>query len=186
MLLEKINNWAYESWYNIDTRGRNYSNGNYSTLPYSVIWKVLDRLALHPDDTFVDVGSGKGRVLCCVARTTACRIIGVESATKYCRVAVANAERMQHKYSRIEIFNIRAEAFDYKDATVLFFFCPVDVFTLDKTLQRIKETRQGAIRMAYVNLNPEWKAVFAKHDWLMQYDERVYRHPIGFYKGVKS
>ena len=51
--------------------------GRYSTIHYREIRRILDRLDLRPHDVFVDVGSGKGRVLS-VAVRYGCEVMGVE------------------------------------------------------------------------------------------------------------
>ena len=91
---------------------------HYSTMNYSTIHSILDQLALGPSDRFVDVGSGKGRVLCCAARYPVKQVVGVDLSEALCQVARENARRMRGRRAPISVETSVAQNFDYSAATV--------------------------------------------------------------------
>src|SRR5262245_17113716 len=93
-------------------------------MDYTSTWRVLRHLALQPSDVFVDVGCGKGRVLCCAARQPVAQVIGVDLSAELCREATENARRLRGRQAPIEVVNTFAQDFDYSEATVVYFFDP--------------------------------------------------------------
>jgi SAM-dependent methyltransferase len=89
--------------------------------------RLLRSLPVTPDDTFVDFGSGKGRVLHLAAQFPFRRVIGVELDAELNRVARANIERHHGRYACREILVVDADAERYvipDDVTVAYFYNP--------------------------------------------------------------
>src|SRR5690348_10833891 len=78
----RLGNIWWERRLGIETRGvvptRHADSVHYATMGYSSIWSILDQLELRRSDVFIDIGSGKGRVLCCAAQYVVDQVIGVE------------------------------------------------------------------------------------------------------------
>src|SRR4051812_36674945 len=72
----------YETYLGIDTRGLvrppTDEGVHYTPLPYPMIARMIDSLALQPDDVFVDIGCGKGRVVCCVCLHEIRKVVALE------------------------------------------------------------------------------------------------------------
>src|SRR3954470_21687653 len=130
----RLNNAYWEKRLGISTRGTvevdHFDSERYATLSYLLIWRILDHLALGPSDTFVDIGSGKGRVLCCAARYHVQQVVGVDLSEPFCATARENARRMRGRRAPISIHTAMANNFDYSAATVLFLFNPFGAATL--------------------------------------------------------
>jgi cyclopropane fatty-acyl-phospholipid synthase-like methyltransferase len=140
----------------------------YATMPYSDIRKALRLLALQQADVFVDIGSGKGRVLCCAARYQVAKVIGIDLSEPLCTQARANANRLRGRKAPIVVHNVRAQEFDYSRANVFFLFNPFGAETLDQVLTSIRNHTSGhAVRFAYAI--PVYAAVFGDHNWLERY-----------------
>jgi hypothetical protein len=138
---------------------------HYASMGYSTVRTILRHLNLQPSDVFVDIGSGKGRVLCCAARHPVRRVVGVELSEPLCRQARANAEHLRGRRAPIAVENAPADQFDYSAATVLFLFDPFGEATLAPVLKRIgEETRGHEVRVAYAN--PTHDTVFQDQPWL--------------------
>jgi hypothetical protein len=173
MIVRKLRNLAEEWRIGIATGGSEstrYRPGAvfYATVDYSETRRVLRRLALRPDDTFVDVGAGKGRALCLAARYRMQRAVGMECAPHLAEIARSNAARMRGKQTPIEVHTQAAEDFDYSAATVLYLFNPFEANILDLVLNKVAADRAGkALRLAFVMESPAQKAVFVKHKWLI-------------------
>ena len=143
----------------------------YSTLAYWGIFRVLDRLELRPDDVFVDLGCGKGRVVCSAAMRQAAKVMGVDIDERLCEMARGNADLMRHRQAPIEIINMPVQQFDYRDCTALFLFNPFGPGTLGAVLKSVIESLKvnpRAVRLAYVN--PRHDQVFADADGFERYE----------------
>jgi SAM-dependent methyltransferase len=151
---QRVNNMCCELQLGISTRGKEVAKlakpdaVHYATINYSAIHNVLRRLQLQQSDTFVDIGCGKGRVLCCAARHRCNEVIGIEYDEKFCAEARANSLQLRRRKAPISVHHGNAEQFDYSRATVL-------------------------LRIAFVT-PPEAQdaveAVFTGHAWLKRYD----------------
>jgi len=163
---------------NIETRGTAPSDRHgavyYATIAYPVIRSVLQRLNLQPDDTFIDVGCGKGRVLCLAARMQVARVIGVEYSPDLARMAERNLALLRGKLAPAEVAVTPAEEFDYSSATALYFFNPFEAEILDLVLGKMHADRGAKpLRLAFVMESPAQEAVFRKHQWLVRADHWV-------------
>ena len=174
-LFERLNNLRWETQLGISTRGivdvDKPDSLYYATINYSMIQSVLQHLSLGSSDTFVDVGCGKGRVLCCAARHPCKKVVGVDYSEDLCRLARTNLQRLRGRTAPVVVHKGVAEEFDYTEATALFFFNPFGATTLDAVLHKINhDTRQQNVRFVFVNASPEQDEVFARHTWLERYD----------------
>ena len=123
-------------------------------------WHVLPRalryLGVSDQDTFVDFGCGKGRVVHQAAKRPFRRVIGVEISPVLAEIArVGLAERAdQHRCPRVEI--VVSDAADFRvpdDFTIGYLFHPFKDATLDAVLRRIVESidrRPRLVRLIYV------------------------------------
>jgi SAM-dependent methyltransferase len=158
---------------------------DYGTMSYSTIWWILDHLALRPSDVFVDVGSGKGRVLCCAARYTVDQVIGVDLSEPLCAVARENARRLRGRRAPITVHQRLVNDFDYSSATVLFLFNPFGASTLGNLLEKISRDAKRGLRIAYAN--PQHDDVFERQEWLKpsgKWEAAKYGldHSVSFYR----
>jgi SAM-dependent methyltransferase len=156
---------------------------------YADTRRVLRALHLQPSDIFIDVGAGKGRVLCLAAQIRMRQVVGVEYSSELVRIAKQNIFRMRGKQTPVEICSQAAEDFDYSAATVLYFFAPFEPNVLDVVLCKLDVDRaERPLRLAFVNETPEHRAVFSSHDWLERYDRWVNSEgqPVALYRTIRS
>lgn len=187
---QKLSNLIWERRLDISTRGLapvdHPDAAHYATTSYASIDRTLRRLELQRSDVFVDIGSGKGRVLCCAARYPIRRVIGVDLSEEFNNEARANAKRARGLRTPIDVNTTAADEFDYSQCTVYYFFSPFGAETMHKVLAKIHSDR-GAhpVRMAYAN--PSHPEAFSEQSWLEQYDlwerdERRHEHAVAFYR----
>lgn len=163
---------------------------HYATMRYVTINRILDFLELQPSDTFVDIGSGKGRVLCCAARSELRAVIGIEFSKELCKVAETNAARMRGRKSPIAIHQMPAQEFNYSEETVFTLFNPFGAATLATVLGKLELSGKAyprGIRVVYAN--PEHEEVFARMKWLERYEywdkDRLHlEHSVSFYRSL--
>lgn len=154
----------------------------YTSVSYQANIAVLRHLSLEPDDVFVDVGCGKGRLACLAATWPIAKVIGIEISPALSEIARANARRLRIRRAPILIENCSAVDFDYRDATALMLFNPFGSKTMGAFVHRIGEAlleRPRPLRIAY--LNPVHESVLASTPWLERYD----RLPVSQWRGRK-
>jgi cyclopropane fatty-acyl-phospholipid synthase-like methyltransferase len=190
--VQRLSNLLWERRLDISTRGvvpvDHPDSVHYAAMNYASVNRVLDHLELAPSDVFVDIGSGKGRVLCCAARHRVARVVGVDLSAEFCEQARRNALRTRGRRSPIEVNNAFADEFDYSECTVYFLFSPFGEDTLRRVLAKIHKDRDGRpVRFAYAN--PGYPAAFADQAWLERYDfwdatSRGEEHSVAYYRSI--
>jgi cyclopropane fatty-acyl-phospholipid synthase-like methyltransferase len=139
-----------------------------------MIFMVLERLGLRPQDVFIDLGCGRGRVLCCAARHQVREVIGVEDMTELAKTAEANLRGMKGaRTARRRVICGKAQDFDCAGITAIFMYNPFGPRTLDQVLAKLKSSlahgpETQKFRLAYVN--PVYESVMARVGWLERYD----------------
>lgn len=139
----------------------------YQPLPYHAIERVLDRLQLGPDDALVDVGSGKGRVVCAAAQRNLRVIVGIEVDSSLHEAAERNLRRLRGARTPVQLQRRDAAACDFADATAICLCNPFGRETMASVLQRLHESLRlyrRRVRLAYVN--PVCTHQLAAQPWL--------------------
>jgi precorrin-6B methylase 2 len=161
--LLRVENALYERRLRVSTRGLyGFTSGDwigrehiyYGTVPYRGILRIMDALALGRSDVVVDLGCGKGRVLCCALLYDVTQVFGIEDTKELCEIARNNLRRMRGKRAPAKVINGKAEDFDYSQGTVFYMFHPFGSSTLSTVLSAIDRSLQDAwrfIRIVYVN-----------------------------------
>lgn len=196
----RVENALYERRLGISTHGLyNWSPGDWSNkehlfyyaTSYRRIFRILDALRLGPNDTFIDLGCGKGRVACCASFYPVREVIGIDDVPELCEVAEKNLSRVRGRLAPARILRGRAEQFDYAAGTVVYMFHPFGPQTLSAVLARVE---LGLLRnprdLRVVYVNPVHESVLWETDWLELYDRwpshrRLWTevlHPVSFWR----
>lgn len=109
------------------------SHSRYSPTPIRTILHVIAAAPVeHQDVTFVDFGSGKGRVLLAAADLPFKRVIGVEFSEYLCDMARANIEKYRASSQRCHDVEVRCtDARDFAIPADAAFFYLYEPFTED-------------------------------------------------------
>jgi SAM-dependent methyltransferase len=162
----------YFDWkYNVDTvtwvsqedliKENNISkySGHYQGTNACLIKSLFKRLNYAKDRAFVDLGSGKGRVLLLAQDYGFLSIKGIELSQKLCDISRKNIESFNAKTdltSRIALLNIDATTykFDKKDS-ILFMYNPFNGVVFEKVVQNLKHSLEDYPRkMTIIYMNP--------------------------------
>ncbi|WP_244928448.1 class I SAM-dependent methyltransferase [Nocardioides sp. W7] len=175
---ERLRNLGYDTLLRVETKGivqTNIPDGCHAaSADYAIVSAVLDDLDLRPDDVLVDIGCGKGRVICLAARRRLARVIGIDLSPEIVAVAAENVLRLRGARSPVDVVVADAVTYDYSDVTCAYLFNPFEHFVLDRVLAKIEADRAGApFRCAFVNLSDVQRETFEQHDWLRLTEERV-------------
>jgi tRNA1(Val) A37 N6-methylase TrmN6 len=113
-------------WYpsRCPTAEHDLKRGFYRPLPWGALSRILRQEDVGPDDTFLDLGAGKGRaVFLAAARYPFKRVIGVELSKDLSDVARANIDRLRDQLICQDVHIVNADVLDYEipdDVTVVF------------------------------------------------------------------
>ena len=189
--VNRLRNLAWERRLGISTRGvvtvEHPDAYHYASMGYAGIHRTLEALELVSEDVFVDIGCGKGRVLCCAARWPVAKVLGVDLSAEFCEEARENARRAKGLLAPVEVHTGLADEFDYAECSAYFLFSPFGAETMRNVLTKIHADRAGRpVRIAYVN--PAHPEVFDEQTWLERYDfwdrtQRHDEHSVAFYRG---
>lgn len=189
---------ATERWWRIDTTGRVEATTpegvHYTPLPYVIIFRILDHLELGPRDVFVDIGSGKGRVLCCAARRRLSRVVGIEPNEDLVRVARGNMSRLRGVRTPVDLVVAMADAYDFADATVVYLYNPFGYSAtaqVMETLARSHAANPRRLRVVYANPVHD-QAMLEQHRWLKKTvewpaaDFPGFGYPVSFWESLPT
>ncbi len=201
----------YDRTFNIDTGGINalkdipFDNPHrlqglrYEGMSMSAFRTILNRLRLKYERyTFIDYGSGKGRVLFLAAERPFKRIIGVEFAPQLHEVALRNIATYRNPAQRcLDIQVVCADAVEYEpppDPLVMFFYSPFKPPVFDLVLTTLKRSLDCQPRPAvliFFGRNPDSIRLFEQRwpsttrnlplpwDWSVRGDYKAYVTHVG-------
>jgi tRNA G46 methylase TrmB len=100
-------------------------DAGYEPMSYFALQRLLKQLLIVPGEVFVDIGCGRGRVVCVFARQRAiAKCVGVEYQVEYAKTAQKNAAKLRGRKAPICIVEGNAAEQNYDDATLIFLFNP--------------------------------------------------------------
>lgn len=99
--------------------------GRYKAAGWFTLRRILPPRKVGPDDVFLDIGSGMGRVVFqAAAHYPFRRVLGVELSEELTRVAQGNIDRNRHRLRSADVELFTADVVNYEvpdDVTVIFF-----------------------------------------------------------------
>lgn len=133
------------------------------------IARLVTREAQEPL-VFYDLGCGKGRPLCVMARHPFAKVVGIDVDPELCEIARRNARRLRGRVAPIEIVRADAASLDYSDGHVFFFFDSFWPPTLRAVLDSIERSLVRAPRrVTVIYYNAVHEAVLGTRPWLACY-----------------
>lgn len=164
----------------------------YAAMRYETINRILEFLKLRPSDILVDVGSGKGRVLCAAAQYRLQSVVGIELSKELCAIAGENIEKLRGRKSPIVIHNTLAQEYPFAEGTIFTLFNPFGPSTLNAVLKKLEQSIAATPRdVRVVYANPEHEDVLSQTRWLERYaywdkNETGLEHTVIFYRSVPT
>ena len=121
------------------------ATGSQSTC-YWALDKIFAGEAFDNNDSFIDVGCGKGRVLAYMQnKGYPCKLTGIELN----KDVAAYARKWAERYENITILNGNAFELDYNEYTVLFMARPFETEMFHKFIDQLEEKLTHKIRVFY-------------------------------------
>lgn len=140
-------------------------NSPYDASQWFPIRRALRKLEPGLQDVFVDLGSGKGRVLLIAGRLPYGRVVGADLDAELVRCANKNIQRAAGRLRAKEITSVTANVMHWEvpeDLSVVFMFNPFVGDTFHETIKRIL--------LSYDRKPRDLRIIYgfpAEHDWLV-------------------
>ncbi len=176
--------WWFDTTRRVDTSGfvgldkltlvgSNKKGHEYLAARPAVVRPILRSLPIrnHSEYTFVDLGSGKGRILFLAAEYGFRKVEGVEFALELHEAAVANIHRYRHSGQhrpRIESVNLDAADYEFpRDNLVVYLFNPFGANVMEKVMSNLAASIQEHPRhVIMVIVWPELAPLADRAPWL--------------------
>lgn len=152
-----------------------YSTKYMPTLPRT-FERIMEALDIRFEDyTFIDFGSGKGRILLLASKLSFKRVVGVELSPRLHEIAQRNVQIFRartQKHDNIELICSDATAYALPaENTVFYFFDPFELPIMSAVIENMRQSLQRhphKIFIAYVN--PTYSVAMDRSGFL----ERIY------------
>jgi len=105
--------------------------------------RVLSPREVGPDDAFLDIGAGKGRVVLQAARYRFRRVLGVELSPTLCEIATANVAARRRRLRCQDVVIVNDDATAYRvpdDVTVVYLYNPLRGPLFEAAIERLLES----------------------------------------------
>lgn len=177
----------------IAQRFENDATRDYQTRFMSANYLYLHRIAelvkpeVPGESVFYDLGCGKGRALCVMARYPFKKVVGVELRAELCESARDNAARLRGRVAPIEIVQGDATRPEFADGDVYFFYNPFGAPTFMKVLRNLERSlERDPRRLTLVYYNALHEEVLDACLWLERYHvlPTFSGVPISFWRSV--
>ncbi len=136
---------------------------------YASLDIMIEHLKLNAHDVFLDLGCGKGRVICRVGQEVIKKAIGVELRHDLVEIAKKNALLLKGRQSEVEVVRGDACEYDFKEVTVVFMYEPFGWRTLRRVLAGIEDsltTNPRSVRVLF-SRTERFGVVLDMCDWLI-------------------
>lgn len=121
-------------------------NHGYALTSRNALTNILRRIPISPEDKFLDIGCGKGGVVCYAADFPFKKVAGVEVESWLVDIARKNVRNLNLEH-RVEIIHQDAVEFDrYENFNVFFLFNPFDLDIYATVLEMIFNTMESRER----------------------------------------
>lgn len=178
-LLQSTNKSEFDDEFGTDTDGireigsldialseNNLHANGYEPSPYHFTTKIIRELSIdHTHFSFLDFGSGKGRVLLIASQLPFKSVIGIEFSPELCEVAKDNIAKIpSSKYAASSIECVQADAMEYRlpgDPLVCYFANPFDQVIMEAVIHKLSSSLREIPRELYViYLNSRHRMLF--------------------------
>jgi SAM-dependent methyltransferase len=160
----------------LDIAGPNWIHGiRYSPTPAAKLHEMLAALPIrHEDFSFVDFGSGKGKVLLLASELPFRAIIGIEFSEHLHEVARRNLASYRSETQackKIDCLLVDATVYEVPpEPVVCYFYNPFREPVMEQVVRRLEDSLQAAPRQVFVlYYRPEFQSFFARSKYFREF-----------------
>jgi len=133
----------------------------YMPASYDILKDIFLQVKIKPTSHFLDIGCGKGRVMCVAAYEGFIKVTGIDFSKAFCNAAEANLNITKQKIPGLQYKVINNDAFYFdipNDVDCIFMFNPFDEVIMDGVAENILESFEMAPRtITLIYANPLYK-----------------------------
>ena len=123
--------------------------------------RLMHALGIPPGQIFLDIGSGKGRVLLLALDFGFKKLVGVDYSAELCEIARQNLNVVRRRRgftTPVEVHCCDAAEYEFHDdETVIYLYNPFDAVVLAKVMERLCASLRRAPRKTWlIYLHPRW------------------------------
>lgn len=145
----------------------------YMPASYDLLLDVFATTAIKNTNHFLDIGCGKGRVLCVAATLGVQKLSGIDLSKKFCEIAGTNLEKIKAQGYIFEWRLYNNDAFYFAiehDIDCIFLFNPFDEVVMSAVIENIENSLQEfPRRLTIIYLNPIQKQLFLQAGFKVTY-----------------
>jgi 16S rRNA G966 N2-methylase RsmD len=138
----------------------------YMPASYVLLEAIFARLPNNQRNHFLDIGSGKGRVLCVAGHHGYNKVTGIEFSNELCDIAAENLQQTKKQFPLLNFSLIKEDASTVEipnDVDCIFFFNPFDQVVMNVVAKNIEASYKKNPRNIYiVYFNPLFKKELIK------------------------
>ena len=136
----------------------------YMPASYDLLEKIFQQVPIASFKHFIDIGCGKGRVMCVAAHYGVTKMSGIDLSKELCDATLINLAKTKTQFPGIDYKIINNDAFYFsipEDADCIFLFNPFDEIIMSGVVSNIRESLEKFPRkMTIIYLNPLHKKLF--------------------------
>lgn len=155
----------------LDEKGIDISHATiYMPASYDLLELVFEQLKYAPPLHLIDMGCGKGRVLCVAAYNNVAKLTGLDISKEFCEDARKNLSHVTRNKPTTSFIIINNDAFYFDipdDADCIFFFNPFDEVLMSGVVENILSSLLALPReMRIIYFNPLHKKLFTERGFV--------------------
>jgi 2-polyprenyl-3-methyl-5-hydroxy-6-metoxy-1,4-benzoquinol methylase len=141
----------------------------YMPASYDLLEHVFSSMPMSSFKHFIDIGCGKGRILCVAAHYGVARVTGIDFSKEFCDAAKLNLAKTKLIIPALDYKVYNNDAFYFEipdDADCIFMFNPFDEVIMSGVIENIEMSLERAPRkMTVVYANPLQKHLFLEQGY---------------------
>ena len=176
-----INTTGADELKKLEDKGIDISHATiYMPASYDLLETVFGELNRFNLSHFLDIGCGKGRVMCVAASNGFTKVTGIDFSKEFCNEAVHNLEIIKKNIPSLSYKVVNNDAFYYEipdDVDCIFLFNPFDEMVLGAVIENIQQSLDEFPRQIYVvYLNPIFKKEFLSNGYKEIFHKKKIRY----------
>lgn len=152
----------------------------YMPISYVLLNTLLKQLPTKPVKHFLDIGCGKGRILCVATHNGINKVSGVDISKDLCADATANLELTKVQFPLLEYAIFTKDAMNFEiaaDVDCIFLFNPFDVVVMGAVVYNIMESAQENPRdITVIYANPLYQDLFEEEGFVETYHTKEMKY----------
>lgn len=156
----------------------------YMPASYDLLEYAFSNIPMKSFRHFIDIGCGKGRIMCVAAHYGATKVTGIDFSKDFCDAAKLNLAKTKLLLPKLDYKVFHNDAFYFEipdDADCIFMFNPFDEIIMSGVLENIEMSLERAPRkITIVYANPLQKHLFFEYG----YQQIFYRKKLTYLEAI--